>query len=345
MVAIKSHLADKFLGKPDPAISVILIYGTDVGLVGERARLAAKRWAGVETPPGEILRIGDTDLDEDRDKLSIELQMMPMFGGRKIVRTATSQRINAAMLKPLAERGDLPSILIIEAGNLKPTDALRKICEKAPHAAAIACFPDEERDLTAMIQDELKKTGLKITPDAEDLLVTRLGADRALSRNEVEKLALYCMDRDEITADDVEQIVGDASELALDRIVRATAAGDPAAATRELARATASGESPQGLILALQRYFIRIHRVRHDMDGGRNLADALRLLRPPLHFKQRDAFTAHLRLWTSAKANRALTAISDAATRARKQSAIESIHAERLILLLAQVARTPDRRN
>ena len=337
MAAIKRHQAERFLAKPDAAITVILVYGTDVGLVSERTRSAAEAWARLEDPPSEILRLADADLDEDRDRLAVELRTIPMFGGRKVIRTSQSARINANLLKPLIEDAGLAATLIIEAGNLKPTDALRKACEAAKHAAAVACFPDEDRDLATVIRQEIAKSGLKISPDAEELLVSRLGADRALSRGEVEKLTLYCLGRSEITVEDVEQIVGDASEQTIDRIVKATASGDGPAATNELTRATLAGESAQGIILALQRHFIRLHRVLHHMANGKSAADALKALRPPLHFKQRDAFNAQLRSWSAANADRALSAISDTAAKARRQSNIDVIYAERLIMILAQL--------
>lgn len=343
MVAVKSHQAERFVAKADPAVTVLLIYGTDVGLVSERARAAAQSWAALDNPPGEVLRIGDADLDDDRDRLTMEARMMPMFGGRKIIRTNMSQRINANLLKPLAEDSDLAATLIIEGGNLKPTDALRKICEASRHAAAIACFADEDRDLEAVIQQELKKTGLKITPDAEDMLVARLGADRALSRGEIEKLTLYCHGKPEITADDVEAIVGDASEMALDRIIQAAAQGQAARATNELARATSAGESPQGVILSLQRYFFRLHRVLVELNQGRSMPEALKTLRPPLFFKQRDAFTAQLRLWSLDRATRAIALINETTGRARRQSALEAIHAERLLLAVAHLAKADKR--
>ena len=51
--------------------------------------------AARENPPGEIIRIEDGDLEDDPDRLAVELQTMPMFGGRKVVRTTTSRRITA----------------------------------------------------------------------------------------------------------------------------------------------------------------------------------------------------------------------------------------------------------
>ena len=51
------------------------------------------------------MRLDDADLDDDPARISVELQTMPMFGGRKIVRAAAGRRVNAAALKPLVEAG------------------------------------------------------------------------------------------------------------------------------------------------------------------------------------------------------------------------------------------------
>jgi len=225
MVAIKTHQANAFLAAVDRAPAAVLLYGTDVGLVGERASLLAKRLAERESPPGEILRLDDADLEGDADRIFVELQTVPMFGGRKIVRTTAGRRVTAAQLAPLVQSGNLQGYLIVEAGNLRPDDALRALFEKAREAAAVACFPDEVRDLDAVVREVLAARKIDITPEAKRVLLARLGADRALSRVEIEKLALYAHGKAVIDESDVEAAVGDAAELALDRIVLAAASG------------------------------------------------------------------------------------------------------------------------
>lgn len=344
MVAIKPQLAPRFLTDPDRTMSAFLFHGTDPGLVAERAQQLAKRLAAREQPEGELIRLDDADLDGDRDRLGVELRTMPMFGGRKVVRVSTGRIINAVMLKELVESADLAGFLIVEAGNLKATDTLRAVFEKASSAAAIACYGDETRDLDGLVREVLDAARLTITNDARTLLVARLGADRGLSRAEVEKLALYTQAKSggkgSIGVEDVEAIVGDAAELAVDRIVNAAAGGDAASAINELSRALGSGESPQMVILALMRHLQKLHRIRAELDRGGSLDDALRQLRPPLHFKQRDAVTAQSRRWTMPLLDRALAASADALKSARLTSALEDAIAERLLLSVAsQVAR------
>jgi DNA polymerase-3 subunit delta len=344
MVAVKAHQAEAFLRPPGPSLPAVLFYGTDAGLVSERAARLAAIVAARDNPPGEIIRFEDADLDADPDRLAVELQTIPMFGGSKVVRAVAGRRVTAAALEPFIAGDRLAATLIVEGGNLRPTDTLRTLFEKAPKAAAVACYPDEAHDLETLVRDTLKTHGLSITPDARDLLVARIGADRAVSRGEIEKLALYAAGKSEIDAADVEAIVGDASQLTIDRILDGAAGGDARRAVAEYARAIASGESPQMIIAAAQRHLERLHKIRADIDQGRSFEDAIRQLRPPIHFKQKDALGVQCRLWSTTRLSEALARASAAAKAARLSSALEEPIAEELLISLAAAARPASQR-
>ena len=341
MVAVKAGQAAQFLKAPPQSLMAVLFYGSDPGLVSERSQRLAKLLAERENPVGEVLRLDDTDLDEDTGRLAVELNTMPMFSGRKIIRATAGRRISTPLLKPLLTGAPMPGFLIVEAGNLKPDDGLRALFEGQPNAAAVACFPDSDADLEGLINEVLAVNKAKIEPDARDLLLSRLGADRALSRAEIDKLVLYALGRPAITLDDVEAIVGDASDLALEKIAEAAAQGDARRAISDYGRAIASGESAQAVILIAQRYFLRLHKVRADIDGGKSLDDALRALRPPLHFKSRDAFASQCRRWPRPGLDAALKRIAETAKAARLNSQLEDTLGERLLLALSAMASPP----
>lgn len=338
MVAIKAPQAAQFLKSPPANIEAVLFFGTDPGLVSERSEQLAKRLAAREYPPGEVLRLDDNDLDNDPDRLGVELDTRPMFSGRKIIRAAAGRRISAANLKSLLEGGPHEGFLIVEAGNLKPADALRTLFESNANAAAVACYADDTAAIETLIADVLTQFKKNITPDAREELASRLGADRALSRGEIEKLALYAMEREQIELDDVEAVVGDAADLALEKIPEAAAGGDTARAVADLGRAIASGESAQAIILITQRYFLKLHRARADLDQGRSLEEILRTMRPPLHFKQKDIFASQVRRWSRPGLDAALKRIAETAKAARLSSQIEETFAERLMLALSAMA-------
>ncbi len=337
MVALKSSDVPNFLKTLNKSIESILVFGTDPGQVAETARLVATRLAEAENPPGEILRIEDVDLESDPDRLVVELKTIQMFGGPKIVRTTASRRVTAANLASIIE-GGLTGRLVVEAGNLKADDALRALFEKSPKAAGIACYADSAADLDRLVRDVLGEAKQTITADGRQLLLARLGADRALSRAEVEKLSLYAAGRTSIDVEDVEAIVGDASEQTTDRILEHAASGRSGAAVTEFDRAIAAGESAQMIIGAVQRHFHRLHRVRAAIDAGRSFDDATRTLRPPLFFKQKGIFQAQVSQWTADRLADARGRISRAAIAARRAGDMEEIIAERLLIELGALA-------
>ena len=150
--------------------------------------------------------------------------------------------------------------IVIEAGELRPESPLRKACERAKTAVAIACYPDGERDLAKLIDDELRVSNLRIAPDARAVLIALLGGDRQASRNELRKLALYAHGQGEVTLDDVMAVVSDASELKLDPIVDGAFAGKPDVVESEFAKAMVAGTYPGVIILAAQRQAAWLHK-------------------------------------------------------------------------------------
>lgn len=343
MVALKGPQIDAFLKAPDKRTTAVLVYGADAGLVSERAQGLARLIAEQGDPPGEVLRLDESDLEQDPERIDIELLTVPMFGGRKIVRVSAGRRVNAQSLKSLLERASIPGFLIVEAGNLRPDEGLRPLFERAPAAAALPCFADEVRDIEGLISDIVRAAGLAITPEARAALASRLGADRALTRSEIDKVVLYAGAKGTIDADDVEAIAGDASELTIDRVVHLAAAARSDKALLELDRCVSAGESPQSIIAALQRHFLRLHRVRASLDAGRSMEEAVRGLRPPLHFRARDAMIAECRTWTGARLADALARIGAAAKAARLGGRLEALHAERLILEICRLATAAQR--
>ncbi len=342
MVAIKANQTASFLAKPDPSLRAVLLYGPDAGLVSERGQKLARLLAARENPPGEVLRLEDGDLDADPDRLAVELLTVPMFGGPQIIRAAAGRRMNAAV-RAVLDGGPPAGAIIVEAGELRRDDGLKTAFEKSPHAAAIACYPDEGVSLDGLISEIVSAAGLDITPDARQELVARLGADRALSRSEVEKLVLYAQGAERIDVEHVTDIIGDAADMTLDLAIAAAAAGNVAGALIECDRAAAAGENLQSLLLAAERHFHRLHRMRVGLDAGRSMEDLGRQMRPPLPFKARAALERQARAWTTDRVAQAANRISEAIKSSRSTGADEAVLAERVMMEIARLARQSGR--
>jgi DNA polymerase-3 subunit delta len=333
MVAYKTATVQRFLNSPDPRCRAALLYGPDAGLVAERAAALASHFAGGPRN-GEIVRLDDRDLGEDASRLEVELRTVPMFAAKKVVRLTAGARLDVPALKALLE-GPMEGALVVEAGNLRPDSGLRKLFEAQGSAAALPCYGDD-RTLSGMIDEELKGAGLSIDPETRAHLMTRLGADQALSRAEVAKLALFAAGGTRVTHEQIDAIVGDSAEIAVESFVYLVSAGETGGALRELARLDASGTDPSTALSALGRHFIQLHRVAAAGSGGQDLEQAAKSLKPRPHFKREPAFLAHCRRWGAGRLLAALPMIQDAIRRIRRFPDLDHAFAERLVLTLGQ---------
>lgn len=341
MVAYKTSAVAAFVRSPDPSARAMLVYGPDAGLVAERAAALAEKFARQGKGDIEIVRLDDRDLAEDPARIEVELRTRPMFAAGKVVRVSAGARLDLPSLKALLA-APFDHLLIVEAGNLRPDSALRKLFEANKAVAALPCYSDE-RTLAALIDQELSDARLRIDTETKAYLLSRLGADQALSRAEVVKLALYATGADMVTQQDIEAVVGDAAEIVLETFVYAGSGGDPDAALAELKRLSTAGIDVSSALAALGRHFTQLHRVATTLAEGGSTDQALRALRPRPHFKREPDFLAHAKQWGARRLAEALPQIQEAIRRTRLQPEFDAAFAERLLLTLTSKALTLDR--
>jgi DNA polymerase III subunit delta len=335
MVALRGKEIDAFLARPDPGRPIILLYGPDAGLVRERAEALLASAVDDPADPFSLVRLDGDELSAEPSRLVDEALTIPLFGGRRAIRVRAGSRNFAGGIDALAETPLKDCRIVIEAGELRPESPLRKACERAKTAVAIACYPDTERDLAKLIDDELKLSSLRIAPDARAVLMALLCGDRQASRNELRKLTLYAHGKGEVTLDDVMAVVADASELKIDPIVDGAFAGNPAAVETEFAKAMVAGTYPGVIISAAQRQAAWLHKSALAIAEGTPSSVVLDGGFPRLHFSRKANVEAALRNFDAARLVQIIDQLATAALETRKQAALAAVIAQRALLSIA----------
>ena len=337
MVAVKAADVDAVLARPDPARPVVLVFGPDAGLVSERVNAIVK--ASVDDPndPFSLVRLEGEELSANPARLIEEAQTIPLFGGRRAVWVKAGSRNIAPVVEELLALRSSECRVVIEAGELRRNAPLRTLCERAKNAVALPCYPDSERDLARLIDNEMRAAGLVLTPDARALLVPLLGGDRAASRNEIRKLTLYARGRVEVGVDDVTAVVSDASALALDDLVDTAFAGRPADLEALLAKVRTAGSAVGSIFFAAQRQLAQLHKWRTAIEQGTPFS--LDGLQPPLHFRRKNLVEAALKQWNAARLTVAMAELAEAVLAARRRPALADTIAARALLSIAMKAR------
>lgn len=337
MVAIKAADVDAFIAKADPARPVVLVFGPDAGLVAERVNSLIK--AAVDDPadPFALARLDSEDLAAEPSRLVEEAQTIPLFGGRRAVWVKAGSRNIAPAVEALLALPKNECRVVIEAGDLRRNAPLRTLIERARNAAALPCYADTERDRARLIDEEMREAGLALAPDARALLIPLLGGDRAASRSEIRKLALYARGQDRVGIDDVAAVVSDASSLALDDIVDAAFAGKSAELEAQLAKARTAGTSPGSILFAAQRHLAQLHKWRTAIEAGSGFS--LDAVQPPLHFRRKGSIEAALKAWNAARLAAAMAELAEAVLESRRNGALADTIAARALLGVSVKAR------
>jgi DNA polymerase III subunit delta len=335
MVAIKSADADIFAARPDPARPIVLLFGPDAGLVGERAERIVKASVEDMNDPFGLVRLDGDDLASTPTRLVEEANTIPLFGGKRAIWIKAGSRNFAAAVEPLLDAPPKDCRVVIEAGDLRKSSPLRTMCEKAKSAAAIACYADGERDLARLIDEEMGAAKLTITPDARSALVSLIGGDRLASRSEIRKLALFAHGRERVEIDDVIAVVADASSLALDAVIDAAFAGRSSEAETQFSRALDAGTAAGTIVSSALRHVTQLHKARLAIEAGERTDSALYSFVPPLHFKRKAVVEAALSAWTSQRLARTMELLAEALLNVRRTPALADALGHRAMLQVA----------
>ena len=310
---IKPAGANGFVAKPPPEIRVFLLFGPDDGLVRERGDTLVRQ---IVPDAGDPFRVADLDGDAvnaDAALLYDEATALALGGGQRAVRVRKlTGRIADAVIdfvrEPVGE-----ARIVLEAPGSARKSAIVSAAIGSAAAAAVPCYRDDGRTLHNHVSEAMKMAGLRPGPGVVDYIADRAGSDRALTRREIEKLALFAgavPDGNSNAGADAEPdsapkpidlvqaqaVVGDTALLTLDSLVDATFEGRTADIERMLLRVRQEGVASGSILRAMAGHAVRLVRYRGLVQSGLDPASAARRLKPPVHFTRQKSLERQSRM-------------------------------------------------
>ena len=331
--------ADRAIARPDPACPALLIYGADAMRVALKRADAATAIAGANAGDEmRLTRIAAADLRKDPAQLGDAIKAMGFFPGPRVVVLDDAGDGHAEVVAAvLADWTQNDARLVVTAGALTKSSALRKVFEGHPTAAAIGVYdnPPDRAEVERMIA----AGGIAaIEPAAMGDLIALAGAiDPGDFRQTVEKLALYVLGSDApVTPADVAAIAPALIEAEVEAVIDAAAegrAGDLCLMLRRLGARTDLGRVAQ----LANDHFRRLMALKSDPAG----ADAaIGRLKPPVFGPRRDRLMRQTRGMGMPALTAAITALTDVELTLRSSSKVPDLAlVERALVRIAHRAR------
>ncbi|MEE2688902.1 MAG: DNA polymerase III subunit delta [Pseudomonadota bacterium] len=336
---ISSGKADAFINSPPEDLRVALIYGPDEGLVRERASMLGAAFVPDLSDPFLVCDLSASDIVGDPALLADEVAAIALTGGRRLVRVRAASDSLVTSVRSLLDGTPGDAMTVLLAGPLGPRSTLRKLAEQSGNAAAIPCYLDDANSLERVIRETLSGLDVRITSEAVGWLVGRLGADRAISRSEMEKLSLFVGPGGEVDLEMARASVGDSAANSIDELVYAAGDGDSNVADYYLTHSFQAGGNPIGILRALTNHLIRLETAGTRIKCGEPTATVLKSLRPPVFYKLERRFQDQLRIWRSEALARGLQLTMDAELQCKMTGLPEQAICGRALFQIASLAR------
>ena len=138
---------------------------------------------------------------------------------------------------------------------------------------------------------------MSVDRDGLALISSRLGRDHATTRAELEKLALLAGPGGTLSLEVISEALGDSALLTIDDVANAVATGNVVALSTALHKAWREEANSVMIIRGCQTYFNQLRMLGYAVLAGQSPKNAVRGLRPPLHFKLQDTLIQHLKHW------------------------------------------------
>jgi len=276
-VEFKAPQLASFLKSPDKGKRIFLIYGQDEGLVRERAKKICLTAVETLEDPFCYVEMTAADLSDDPAKLGDEIGAISMMGGERAIRLRNAANSTSTIIKTVLDADFSNSILVIEAGDIRKDSALVKTVNGYSAGVVIPCYRDKAQDLSGLIREVTTSAGLTVDTEATEYLRQNLGNDRAVSRQELDKLVLYKgSDKSPITLQDVQAVIGDSSAENIFDVIDAALLGNLPGLEKALNKAFFSGESSIALLRLIQNQLKQLHKAASFIDQGVSSSDALK---------------------------------------------------------------------
>jgi DNA polymerase-3 subunit delta len=329
---ILAKTIDKFIASSINNVDSVLLYGSDYGLAHERKKNIINNILGKSFNDLNYVALDANQIKKDEQILENEINSISLFQERKLIIVDNCPTNFGKIVEKALKNKKSDNFVVFVAGELPPSSSLRKLFESLDNLAALPCYIDDKFSVMNLLKDSFKDKN--INNEVIDYIASNISGDRLLIRNEIKKLKIFFHDKREINYDDVVNLLFTNIDADYQNFANEFMNKNYSKAILICDELIASGEQEITLIRVLSNYVHRVYNVKINMEYGQNFAEAIKSLKPPIFFKQKDYLAFHLNNWNISSLKSLLVKIDNLEKSIKTNSLISSVNFLRFFILL-----------
>jgi len=331
------HLLAK---RENTQFSAILLFGPNEAKIRAAAKQITLAIVGSLDDPFSIEFIEEKQLKDTPSILRDEAMSLSFTGDRKVITIKEPGPASIKQIPDYLSVNETQNLLLVEAGNLTKSAALRKLFEKAKNAACVAFYDDTPAELVSFTTEQFSKFGKSISQVNAKALVESVGNHRGLIEQEIEKLINFCGDLNEVCLADIESLSGDPLADSIEHLCDAAILGQSADALKQAEQLALTGTQPAQILNVISLHLMRLLTMKSEQNNGQPIDNLIRFARPPIFFKRQPIVKRQLSSWHDSSLKSAIKTVFEAITHTRQNPELSFTICERTILNLGRLSRS-----
>ncbi len=332
-MVIKEHQLEKII-KDSTQFLTILIYGPNEGLVKNQILKLTKNY--LSRGEYEEVSFNGKDLDDDPGSLEAIIRSVSMFFKNKIVIADGIKDKHLSIIEETLLQGPEQGILIIREGSLSKSSKIRKFFETHKTCLSLPCYEDDSRSIMKNIDEFIRRNNFELSRDIKNYLLQSLSNDRMISKRELEKIEIFCKNSNsKIKLEEIKILLNDSSSQNLNKMNEHVMFGNTSKSSKIINKLLSEGTSPISLVRSLINYLLRVQQTKIEMKKGNNFDSSIKILKPPVFWKDKDNFQKHCFKWPLQSIESSLNRLLETEIACKLNSKLANINCEKSILSIA----------
>ena len=286
--------------------SIILIYGNNEGI---KEQIIEDCF--LKEFKGDIISYDGIDVLNNKDEFISNLLNRSLFEDKKIIIISRGIEKLIDIIRDIIEK-DPPEVkIIIKTQNLEKKSKMRTLFEKEKNLTCIPVYEDDARSLNPIIQDFLRKNGIKISQEIINILIERSKGDRKNLKIELSKIKSLAISKNKIELDDVQKLTNLAENYSVFELSDNYLAKNSKKVSNILNENNYNSEDCILILRTILNKSKRLLKIKNEMDKINNIDEALSVIKPPIFWKEKDIVKKQVQSWSTTEVKKMIYKIND----------------------------------
>ncbi len=253
----------------------------------------------------------EKDILNDVNNFLNTVETKSFFDNEKIIiiKNSTDKIFNAT--KNILNKKIEGTIIIFSAEILDKKSKLRNFFEKEKDLACIPFYPDDFKSLNIIAQNFLKEKKIRISQESINLIIERSNGSRQHLKNEMEKIALYAVNKKEIDISDIIKLTNLGKNYNISELVETCLIKNQKKLSKIINENSFSSEDTIIIIRTFLLKAKRLLNLSENIKLNPNLETVISSYKPPIFWKEKEIVKQQLKIWSEKNLRKLINEINN----------------------------------